>query len=427
MSAGIARTAGELVGSRVAVVNWRDLDHPLAGGSEHYAWHLAQGLHEAGAEVEFLTARAPGQSRREIVDGVRIDRAGGTFGFYATAAWRLLRRRRRLDAVIDAACGIPAFSPLVVRRSTPVVLVMHHVHQDQFATYFPAPVAAFGRFLERLSGRVYRRRRVVAVSESTRTEMRQRLGWRGPIGILANGADRPVVEVTAEEKRPGRIAVLGRLVTHKRVDAVLDAFAALLADPDRLPAGSGDVLHLDVIGTGPEAARLAARVDDLALGSRVTLHGFVDDATKSALLREAALHVCASDAEGWGQVVIEAAAHGAPTLARDVPGLRCSIRDADTGWLLAEPAAADGDALPQRLLAGMRSALAELDDPETAALLLKRTQSHAADHSWSAMRARACDLVTAEIARAAHPQHDRQIRRQFHTARPGRPDVALER
>ena len=34
-------------------------------------------------------------------------------------------------------------------------------------------------------------------------------------------------------------------------------------------------------------------------------------------------------------------------------------------------------------------ALADLDDPETAALLLKRTQSHGADHSWSAMRARA--------------------------------------
>ena len=50
-------------------------------------------------------------------------------------------------------------------------------------------------------------------------------------------------------------------------------------------------------------------------------------------LRRGRLHVCASDAEGWGQVVIEAAAYGVPTLARDVPGLRDSIRHgAPVGW-----------------------------------------------------------------------------------------------
>ena len=47
--------------------------------------------------------------------------------------------------------------------------------------------------------------------------------------------------------------------------------------------------------------------------------------------------MCASDAEGWGQVVVEAASYGMPTLARDVPGLRDSIRDGETGWLVADP------------------------------------------------------------------------------------------
>ena len=43
--------------------------------------------------------------------------------------------------VIDAENGIPVFSPLVVPRRSVVILVMHHVHQDQFRTYFPAPLA----------------------------------------------------------------------------------------------------------------------------------------------------------------------------------------------------------------------------------------------------------------------------------------------
>ena len=48
--------------------------------------------------------------------------------------------------------------------------------------------------------RVYRRRRTVAVSESTRREMRDQLGWDGPIGILANGA-RPLPTTTVWPRR----------------------------------------------------------------------------------------------------------------------------------------------------------------------------------------------------------------------------------
>lgn len=399
----------DLAGARVAILNWRDLEHPLAGGSEHYAWQLARALRDGGAEVEFLTARAPGQSRRACREGIAVARAGGTFGFYPATLLRVLRRRRRLDLVVDCSAGIPVFSPLVLRRRTPVVLVVHHVHQDQFGSYFPGPLAALGRVLERASARVYRRRRVLAVSESTRAEMLHRLGWHGPIGILANGADRPADDVVPEAKRPGRIVVLGRLVTHKRVYAVLDAFAALLADPTGLAAATAEGLRLDVAGTGPESQRLAARVSELGLADRVRLHGFVDEATKADLLTAASLHVCASDAEGWGQVVIEAAAHGTPTLARDVPGLRCSIRDGETGWLLREPDGAP--VLVDRLHAGLRSALLALDDPETAALFCKRSQAHAADHTWPAMHERARALLTTELATAAtrrpHPPIER--------------------
>ena len=50
-----------LSGARAVVVNWRDLDHALAGGSERYAWEYAKALAAAGADVEFLTARDEGQ------------------------------------------------------------------------------------------------------------------------------------------------------------------------------------------------------------------------------------------------------------------------------------------------------------------------------------------------------------------------------
>ncbi len=384
-----APTWTPLAGRRVVVVNWRDPEHSLAGGSEIYAWELALGLQAGGADVEFLTAREPGQAASVIRDGIVVRRRGGTVSFYAHTALRLLARRRRIDAVIDPSCGLPSFAPLFVRRRTPVLLVMHHVHQDQFATHFPAPAAALGRWLERvLMPLVYRRRPVVAVSPSTIDQMRQQLGWSGPVGLLLNGADLPPVGTgNPATKDPERIAVLGRLVAHKRVDVVLRAVAALATERPGL--------HLDIIGQGPERAGLERLATGLGLDGRVTFHGFVDEGTKAALLARAALHVCASDAEGWGQAVVEAAGHGVPTLARDVPGLRDSIRPEETGWLVFDTD--DLDEVGRRLTTRLREVLADAQDPMTRARHFAACQAWAHRFDWAEMRRQALDLVAGEL------------------------------
>jgi hypothetical protein len=94
-------------------------------------------------------------------------------------------------------------------------------------------------------------------------------------------------------------------------------------------------LHVNIVGAGPEADRLAAQVERLGLGDHVTLHGFVSAASRDALLRSAWLSTSTSIGEGWGLSVIEAAAHGVPSVAVDVPGLRDSVRHGVTGWLCA--------------------------------------------------------------------------------------------
>lgn len=392
-----ATTSPRLGGRRAVVVNWRDPWHSLAGGSERYAWEFAHALREAGAEVELLTARDHGQRRRETREGIRIRRAGGPLTFYPLAALGLLRRRRRIDVVIDPECGIPAFSPLFVRRDAAVVLVLHHVHQEQFRTYFPAPMAWLGRTLERVvMPRVYRRRRTVAVSGSTRQEMRAQLGWRGEVGLLQNGTQVPDEDsVQVSDKDIDRMVVLGRLVPHKRVDLVVRALHELR---DERPG-----LHLDICGRGPDRGRLEALVDELGLSGRVTFHGFLSEEDKAHLLRRAALHVCASDVEGWGQAVIDAAGHGVPTVARDVPGLRDSIRDGHTGWLV--PDDDDLGVVGERLTRQVRRALRELEAPENALLNLKACQAWAAGFSWHAMRHQARILIHDELARVRAGHH----------------------
>ena len=375
------------------MVNWRDLDHSLAGGSERYAWECARALRDAGASVDFLTAREQGQSAGTVQEQIRVRRQGGQLSFYVATLLHLLvqrLRRRPYDVVIDPENGIPAFVPLVVSRRTVVVLVMHHVHQQQFRTYFRRPMAEVGRFLERrLMPWAYRRAPTLVVSDSTHQEMLRQLSWARPVHLVPNGT--PAVELQEPVPTDGtRIVVLGRLAQHKRIDLVVRVYARLLAErPD---------LHLDIVGRGPVEADLRELVEALGLREAVTLHGFVSDKEKSVLLRQATLQVCASDAEGWGQVVVEAASYGVPTLARRVPGLRDSIRDGHTGWLVG--AAQDAPEVVSRdLLDGARRALAGLDDSVERDRVASECRAWAQRFTWEGMHEQVVEIVTAELRR----------------------------
>ena len=63
-------------------------------------------------------------------------------------------------------------------------------------------------------------------------------------------------------------------------------------------------------------------------------HGFVSEEEKLALLRRTWANLFPSPKEGWGITVMEAAACGTPSLASDSPGLRDSVRDGETGYLV---------------------------------------------------------------------------------------------
>ena len=123
---------------------------------------------------------------------------------YLAAARHLRRHRRQYDAVVDFQNGIPFFAPLHVPGA--VDLRVHHVHQAQFDLYFRWPVNQVARLLEgRVSRRVYRGRPLVAVSPSTRAEMRRQLGFRGPVLIVPNGVDPlPPARASVSRPRPSR-------------------------------------------------------------------------------------------------------------------------------------------------------------------------------------------------------------------------------
>jgi glycosyltransferase involved in cell wall biosynthesis len=369
--------APDLGGTRVAVVNWRDPWHPDAGGAERYAWAMARGLAGCGAAVCFVTARAPGQARREHRDGIEIVRTGGRFTVYPLVLGWLLAHRRSFHAVLDCQNGIPFFTPLVLPLSTPVLCVMHHVHSVQWDMHFPAWVARAGRLLEGpVARRVYRRHGCVAVSPSTVAAMRARLRWTGDVYVIPNGAPEPAAQAAAGVG--GTVSWVGRLVAHKRPGLILPVAERL----------RGRGISIDVVGRGPALPTLAGQVSAAGLAGVVRLRGFLPEAEKTALVAGSLLHLNTSHGEGWGLCVLEAAALGVPTVAFDVDGLRDAVRDGETGWLVR-----DGE----RIEDVTERAVKELADPARRAAVAAACRAWAARFSWDASAARMAGLVAAAI------------------------------
>jgi glycosyltransferase involved in cell wall biosynthesis len=382
--------ATDLRGVRIAVANWRDPWHPQAGGAERYAWEMARGLVARGAVVRFLTARAPGQSRRERRDGIEIIRVGGQLTVYPLVLAWLLAHRRAVDIVLDCQNGIPFFTPVVLPRRVPVLCVMHHVHATQFGVHFSPWKARVGRLLEGPAARtVYRRQACVAVSPSTIATMRERLRWTGDIYLIPNGSPVPAAgasgsEPAAETGQPGPLVWVGRLVAHKRAELILPV------------AELG--FTVDVIGRGPAAPALADAIASRQVGDRVRLRGFLREEEKQAVVAGSLLHLNTSQGEGWGLCVLEAAALGVPTVAYDVEGLRDSVREGETGWLVG-----DGEQLTDVV----ERAAKELADPVRRAQVAAACRDWAASLGWDRSTARMAELIAACVragrSRATRP------------------------
>lgn len=134
-----------------------------------------------------------------------------------------------------------------------------------------------------------------------------------PIAIVPNGIDLRKY-TSGDVIKPDRKSVLyvGRLEKRKGVMYLLRAMVEV---QKRIP----DVC-LDIVGDGPDRAKLEAMVKELGL-QRVVFHGKVDDDEKIRMLHAATVFSSpARYGESFGIVLLEAMAAGTPIVAGDNPG-----------------------------------------------------------------------------------------------------------
>jgi glycosyltransferase involved in cell wall biosynthesis len=228
--------------------------------------------------------------------------------------------------VIEDINKVPCLTPWWTRA--PVAVIVPHLFGTAAFREASAPIALYVLMLEALIPSVYRRSRIVVISESTRDDLVERGVDRDRIEVVHCGMDHEVHRAPAGTKKHRRptVAFVGRLRRYKGLDWVLRVWPRVL---ERFPQA-----RLEVIGDGPYRAGLERMVARSGAGASVAFTGFLPLEDKVRRVSEAWVLVQPSPKEGWGLTVVEAGACGTAVVAADSPGLRDSVRRDETGLLV---------------------------------------------------------------------------------------------
>ena len=310
---------------RILVVNWQDRENPQAGGAEIEVHHVFGRLAAKGHDVTLLASGWRGATSRVALDGIDVHRVGEryTFPLHARRYYRRHLAGHRHDILVEDINKAPLWTPRWGARR--VMAFVPHLFGSTAFLEVPAPVAAVVWLAERPLPYVYRRTPFQAVSRSTADDLVRRGIPRQSIRVVHPGVDSGRLTPAAGTRAPAPLfAYLGRLKRYKGVDIVIRAFAQV---------GRSDAT-LAIAGIGDHRPALERLVASLDLGARVQFLGFISEDEKLTLLRRSWAMAFASPKEGWGITNLEAAACATPVVASDSPGLRESVRDGETGFLV---------------------------------------------------------------------------------------------
>jgi glycosyltransferase involved in cell wall biosynthesis len=136
---------------------------------------------------------------------------------------------------------------------------------------------------------------------------------------------------TPNPQRGDYFVTLSRLVPHKRIDIVIEAFSRL-----QLP--------LRIIGDGPQRKNLQKHI-----APNIEFLGYQSEEVVAQLLGEARGFVCAAE-EDFGIAIVEAQAAGCPVIAFRGGGALETVREGETGLFFSEQSAGSLCEAVQRFL-----------------------------------------------------------------------------
>lgn len=315
------------------------------GGAERLWATLATEFHARGYPVSFVQDFEAGEAKRYLDPAIPVL----TLGRGALASvWALSRslRNHTPDIALSAVAGSNLKLVLAAWLAGVHTKIVQSVHGER---EWKTGVLSF---LSTVSLAVTSRvtARTIAVSEGLRQSLIETWGASRTRTVTIENPvalPDPLPRVTAAElqQRPPIVVAAGRLVKDKDFAILLKAFERL----------DDKTARLVILGKGPEEKALRTLSRQLGLEGRVSLPGYVRK--PSDWYQQAACLAVSSSSEAFGNVVVEALAHGLPVVATRTYGPASILTGAALGRLVP---VGDVTAMAEALAA----TLANRGDPE---------------------------------------------------------------
>ena len=291
------------------------------GGAERRYANLAERLDRAGHEVTYITLRQwPRSQCPAIGERGRVLSVGPRMALYSRGRRRimpplifgmgvlahLLRHGRRYDVVHTAS--FPYFSLLAAGALRPLgrfrlVVDWHEVWSRSYWRDYLGPVGGMlGYLVQMLCTRLPQH--AFCFSRLHAARLREE-GLRGEVRVLEGeyAGPRTVPVVTPAEPL---VVFAGRMIPEKRAPL---GVAAVARAADRVPGLRGVFF-----GDGPEREAVLADIARHCAQGLITAPGFVESQELDGALARALCMLLPSRREGYGMIVIEAAAQGTPSI-----------------------------------------------------------------------------------------------------------------
>ncbi len=330
--------------TRIALVYDCLFPHTV-GGAERWYRTLALRLAAEGHDVTYVTLRQWDHGAEADLPGVRVITAGPRMALYsgpgqrrvlpplvfgAGVLWHFLRHGRRYDIVHTAS--FPYFSLLALALVRPLhgfrlIVDWFELWSRAYWHDYLGPVGGrVGWAVQALCLRVRQQAFVFARVTETRLREERLNGTVTALTGLYAGPLEPLEPLPPNDT----VVFAGRQIPEKGAPA---AVAGVAAARKRLPELRGTIF-----GDGPDRPKVLA-----ALTDGIEAPGFVDHEVLETSMARALCLLHPSRREGYGMVVVEAAAMGVPTVLVTHPDNAATelLEDGVNGVLAASDAPED--------------------------------------------------------------------------------------
>ena len=314
---------------KILWMTWKDGLHPNAGGAESINEGLATKLVEDGHEVIFLVSGFKNSPETGNKKKFTIYRLGGRISVY----WRAYQFYKNNlshwpDLIIDEMNTIPFLCNIYAKQRT--VLLSYQLCREIWFYQMKLPMSIFGYIVEPIYLWFMRNMEVLTESASTARDL-IKFGFKEenikifPI-FISNEAIKE--KISDDKYSVPTILSFGEIRPMKKTLEQILAF--------EIAKKSIHSLKLIIAGNANNAygRMVLKRILISPFKEDITYLGKVNESAKRDIMRRSHFILVTSLKEGWGLIVTEANSFGTPAIVYDSDGLRDSVQNNLTGFIV---------------------------------------------------------------------------------------------